>query len=259
MKKVDVLGVKIDDVSLNQALEQIQKWLEGRDKHYIVTPNPEFVMAARKDIEFQNILNKADLAIPDGVGLKLSGKIKNTTPGIDLMEKMVELAEDLGYTVGFLGGKDGVAEKCTECLKKKCPGLKVVFVDDGPEVNSEGDVIARNPAFGGMTKQFFTGDRRASLAMTERVDILFVAFGQVKQEKWIAKNLPYLSIKIAMGVGGSFDYLSGKVKRAPKWMRNFGLEWLFRLAVQPWRLKRQVALIEFVWLSLIAKLTSMRY
>ncbi len=234
LRQVNVLGVKVDDVSIDQAVEIVSGWLKKGDGHYIVTPNPEFVMAARKDPEFKKVLNSADLSIPDGVGLKIGSDIENTTPGVDLLERLCKEAADLGFTTGFLGGRDGVAKKAAECLQKKYPKLKVVFTEDGPEVNSMGNVGVG----------FFSPTIPAC-------DILFVAFGQVKQEKWIAKNLANIPVKVAMGVGGSFDEISGRVPRIPGWIQKIGLKWLARLILQPWRIKRQMALFEFVWLVLV--------
>ncbi len=219
MKKY-ILGVKIDDIDINQSIEIVQDWLSKPGKHYIVTPNPEFIMTAQKDLEFKKILNDADLSIPDGAGLKLSGRIKNTVPGVDFMEKLVEKSVDWGATLGFLGGRNGVAEKTAECLQKKYPKIKIAFAISDLAVSCQ----------------------------LSAVSLLFVAFGAPKQEKWIAENLPKLPVKITMGVGGSFDYISGKIPRAPKWLRHLKLEWLFRLVVQPWRIKRQIKLIKYLWL-----------
>jgi N-acetylglucosaminyldiphosphoundecaprenol N-acetyl-beta-D-mannosaminyltransferase len=239
MNKVQILGVGIDDVSLSEAVSCVKTWLndsKGNKKYIIVTPNPEFLLAARNDPEFREILNRADLAIPDGAGLKLSGKITNVTPGVDLMEELCKLASREGYSIALIGGKKGVAERTKQCLVKRYPNLKIVFADSGPELKTTSDY---------------------SLNTTYHIpntDILFVAFGQVKQEKWIDANLNKLSVKIAMGVGGAFDYISGEVPRAPKWMRSLGLEWLFRLIVQPWRIKRQLKLLKYVWLILKERL-----
>lgn len=223
--KVDVLGVKVDDVTMDEAIDRVCGWLARGGRHYIVTPNPEMVVAAQKDEIFKKILNDADLAIPDGRGLKLSGKVKNTVYGTDFMEKLVSLAAEKGFTTGFLGGRDEVAKKTAECLKKKYPGLKVAFAESGGEVDEDGELVAAAPT-----------------------DLLFVAFGHIKQEKWIVSNLDKIPVKVAMGVGGAFDYLSGTVPRAPEWIRNLGFEWLFRLLIQPWRIKRQLALFKYLWL-----------
>jgi len=230
MKK-EVLGVKIDDLNIPEIVETVTRWLKGKGKHYIVTPNPEIVMMAQRDLELKKILNQADLSIPDGVGLKLATDIVCTSPGIDVLEALVKLAADLGFTTGFLGGREMVAQQTADCLQKKYKNLKVVFAEDGGEVDAQGN--------------------SEDLGKLRRVDLLFVAFGPPKQEKWINKNLGKIDVKVAMGVGGAFDYLSGKVPRAPKFLRSLGLEWLFRLIMQPWRIKRQLALLKY--LSLMVK------
>lgn len=219
MKKI-LLGVKIDDVTMDQATQIALDLIKKPGKHYIVTPNPEMLVMAQKDEDFKKVLNSADLSIPDGVGLRLSGDIVMTIPGIDFMEELIKLAEDQAFTIGFLGGQDGVAKKTAECLLKKYPKLKVNFAGGEP---------GKIPA----------------------TDILFVAFGPPKQEKWIAANLDKIAVKVAMGVGGSFDYISGKVPRAPLWVRNLGFEWLFRLAVEPWRIKRQLKLLKYLKLLMV--------
>jgi len=224
--KRKVLGIKIDDVSIPEIVNTVAGWLKKGGKHYIVTPNPEIVIMAQKDTELKEIINKADLAIPDGNGLRLTTEIVCNSPGIDVMEELVKRASDWGAAVGFLGGRGDVAEKTAECLKKKYPKLKVSFADSGGEVNEEGKLLK-------------------SLKLP-KLDLLFVAFGPPKQEKWIAKNLAKLPVKVAMVVGGSFDIVSGKLLRAPLWIRKLGLEWLFRLAVQPWRIKRQLSLIKYL-------------
>lgn len=262
--KIDILGVKVDNINQADALAKIEKWIWNPGKHYIVTPNPEFIVAAQKDKLFNKILNDADLSIPDGAGLKLSGKIKNTFSGTDLMEKLIELAAEKGFTVGFLGGKGEVAEKCVECLQKKYPGLKISFIGSGGEVDENGVILRATPtecrrsrevtlkninsSYGMFSSRF----NRSSNNNIPPTDILFVAFGHIKQEKWIANNLDKIPVKVAMGVGGAFDYLSGMVPRAPKYLRNLGLEWLFRLIMQPWRIKRQFALLQYLWLLVLS-------
>lgn len=231
-----VLGVDIDDVSQKEAVEVILSWLKKGGKYFVVTPNPEFIMLAQSDEGFRKVLNAADLAIPDGIGLKRFAGFKNITPGVYLMEELCRVAAEKGFTTGFLGGRDGVAERAAECLQKKYPGLKVAFAEDGPEVNTAGEVMS--PA----------GSPRSPSSVTiPACDILFVGFGQVKQEKWIVKNLEKLPVKVAMGVGGSFDETSGKVPRIPRRVQDLGLKWLFRLILQPWRFKRQLKIWQFAW------------
>lgn len=229
MKKT-VLGIKVDDVTEEEALAVVEQLLKKPGKHYIVTPNPEFIVAAQQDPVFTKILNGADLSIPDGIGLKLVGKVKNRLAGIDLMEKMIDLAAREDYSVGLLGARGDTAEKAAQVLKTKYPSLKISLAESGGEV---GEVGSRPTA------------SNNSIPPT---DILFVAFGHGKQEQWMADNLSQVPVKLAMGVGGSFDLISGKLPRAPGWVRIVGLEWLFRLILQPWRIKRQLALIKFLWL-----------
>lgn len=238
LKKVNILGVKIDDVSMDQAVEIVEEWLKDGGRHYIVTPNPEFIIAAQKDLEFRRVLNNADLAIPDGVGLKLArfarasrrrrgspratarraSDMENTIAGVDFLERLCKVAAERGFTTGFLGGRGEVAKQAAECLQKKYLGLKVVFAEDGGDVDEEGEELTDYslPASTQRGEQT-TAKQKAVSSKLLAVDLLFVAFGQVKQEKWIAKNLDKLPVKVAMGVGGSFDYISGRVPRAPRW------------------------------------------
>lgn len=250
--QIKILGVKIDGINLNDTVKMVEQWIRNPGKHYIVTPNLEFILAAQKDYEFKKILNNADLAIPDSSSLGLSYwlleknrlirlflwplfflPVKQLIPfdrvsGTDLMEALCKQASEKGFTTGFLGGRGEVAKEAAKCLQKKYPKLKIVFAGSGGEVNKDGKSLKE--------------------LKLPNADILFVAFGHIKQEKWIASNLDKIPVKVAMGVGGAFDYLSGSVPRAPKWMRNLGFEWLFRLIIQPRRIKRQLALLQYLWL-----------
>ncbi len=251
--KIDILGVKIDRVNLNEALAITEKWIWNPGKHYIVTPNLEFILVAQQDRQFREVLNKADLAIPDSSRLGLSYwllrksrlerlllwpllffpvKIMmqfDVVTGTDFMEALCKVAAEKGFITGFLGGKDEVAERTAERLKKKYPKLKVIFAESGGTVANNG---------------------QSSVTKVPPTDILFVAFGHIKQEKWIANNLDKIPVKVAVGVGGAFDYLSGSVPRASKWVQESGFEWLFRLVIQPWRIKRQLVLFKYLLLLL---------
>lgn len=224
MKKVKILDVGITSAKESEILEYITKGLEKpAEKYFIVTPNPEILMYAVKHPSFKKILNEAKIALPDGVGVILASKImgepiEHRVTGVDLMENVCKAMSKRIGTVGFLGGQGGVAERTAECLKKKYPGLKVNFAAD---------------------------EWNQSKIEAKKIDFLFVAFGFPKQEEWIYNNLPQIPVTAAMGVGGAFDYFSGKIPRAPKLIRIIGLEWLFRLIVQPWRIKRQLALPKF--------------
>lgn len=234
IEKKNILGVGITNASGNEILEYIVKNIENfKKKLFIATPNPEFLVRASKNSDFKNILNRADLASADGIGVIIAGKflgrpLKGRFTGIDLVKNLCKRVAEKPITVGFLGGRAGVAEKTAECLRKNYPGLKVAFVqEEWPKAGKSGNI-----------------------------DILFVAFGAPKQEIWINENLTKIPVKVAIGVGGAFDYISGNVSRAPSWVQNIGLEWLYRLIVQPWRIKRQIALLEFIALVLKEKFKS---
>lgn len=232
--KRKILGVGITNAKKEEILEYLIKKLEnGGKKVFITTPNPEILVLANKNEDYKKILNSADLALPDGVGLttlaRLIGKgLKQRVTGTDFVENVSERVAKKPIIIGFLGGQPGVAEKASECLKVRFPGLKVAFAISD---------LASNDSF----------------IKSLKCDMLFVALGAPKQEKWIAENLEKLPVKAAMGVGGALDYISGAVPRAPRLIRNLGFEWLFRLVIQPWRLKRQLRLITFIKLMITSE------
>jgi len=233
--KVNILGVQIDNLNKAGVLGKVEEFLSDGRQHYIVTPNPEIVVAAEKDKEFLEILNKADLAVPDGFGLILASRylrrpLSERITGVDLMLEICKMAEQKNYSVFLVSAKEGLAkpEEVAEALAKKIPRLKI-----------SGDILARKE----------TEENLIQKINLEKPKILFVALGAGRQEKLIVKNLDKMpSVKIAMGVGGAFDFIAGKIKRAPSWMRKIGFEWLWRLFMQPWRLKRILtATIKFSW------------
>jgi len=237
---MEILGVKIDSVTYQEALEKAKKILDSEGKYYIVTPNPELLVRAHKDPEFKKILNSADLSLPDGVGLvALSGlggeKLPERVTGVDFLDGLAALAENLGFSLYLLGGEQNVAKKAAEELRKRYPKLNIVGASSGNP----------DPKFDSVTRKPLT---------RKKIDILAVAYGSPKQEKWIARNLHLLNVKVAIGVGGAFDFISGKTRRAPVWMRKASLEWLFRLLNEPRRVKRQLALPYFIYLVIREKL-----
>lgn len=252
--KNDILGVGITNAKKEQVLEYLLEKIEKtKDKVSVVTPNPEMVVLAYKNSSFKALLNQADIALCDGTGLMWAGNVlgkpfSERVTGTDFLEYVCEEVVRKPITVGFLGGKNGVAAKTAECLIKKYPGLKVVFVAE--EWSEEGFKM-----YDLSFKSENTKNDTSSMIHNRSIDILFVAYGFPKQEEWIAENLPKLPVRVAMGVGGAFDYISGNVARAPKWVQAIGFEWLFRLVVQPWRFKRQFALLQFVFLVLKEKLS----
>ncbi len=234
MEEVDILGVKISRADYVTATKEIERFLVDGKKHYIVTPNPEFVVLAQTDQEFRQILNQADLAIPDGVGLRVGTRVTGT----DLMIKLCGLAAKKGYSIFLLGGRNGVAEEAAKRLKAQFANLNIVGTcEANPKEVGAG-------AFEG-----------TALQAKPSIDFLFVAYGAPKQEKWIARNLDKIPVRVAMGVGGAFDFIAGKRKRAPKFLRQLGLEWLWRLIQEPQRFPRILnAIIKFPLLVFLHKL-----
>lgn len=234
-----ILGIKVDCINLTEVLKKLVRWVEGSGQRYIVTPNPEMLVEAQKDEQFKRVLNEADLAIPDGIGLVWSSRaIKERVAGAELMMEMCRLASQNGYKVFLLGGVGETASKAASKLEKKFDGL-VIKAESGPQ-NIKQATDTENERVIKMINDF-------------KPHFLMVGFGHNKQEKWISKNLNKLKVKVAMGVGGSFDYLVKPHLRAPKMIQGIGLEWLWRLALQPWRIKRQLRLVKFVWMKFKAR------
>lgn len=246
LPSIKILGTDITIASEKDILEYITKRIrKSAEKFYIVTPNPEILIHATRSKSFQAILNGALVSIPDGIGVPMAGRILRKQiigriTGVDLMDELCRESALQGLTVGFLGGRGGVAELTAECLCEKYPGLIVKFVgEEWPTKNIEYGI--KNLEKGIHNSKFKIQNSNS------HIDILFVAFGHPKQEEWIAKNLSQIDVTCAMGVGGAFDYISGKVPRAPKFVRKVGMEWAFRLTRQPWRVRRQLALPAFVY------------
>jgi len=226
-----ILGVKIDNLGTDEALQKAEDLLLDEQQRYIVTPNPEFLVRAQKDQTYRQILNQADLAVADGIGLVLAARflkqpLKQRITGVDLMEQICQQAAKKGWQVFLHGARPepAVALAAAQVLRNKYPGLKIDLLGPGNQTTPT---------------------------------ILFVALGSPKQEKWIAHYLPKLpQVDLAIGVGGAFDFISGRVKRAPTLVQKIGLEWLWRLAKQPWRWPRiYQAVIVFPWLVLKEKWT----
>ncbi len=216
-----ILGVKIDELTFAEVMAKITLFLDEKKFHQIVTVNPEFVLTVQKDSEFKEVLNQADLNIPDGVGLKLGAwllgqKIGERLTGVDLTWELAKLANQKGYSIYFLGATTGVAEKASKKIKLLYPNLKIA------------GCYAGTPDEPGLIEKI----------NNTNADILLVAFGAPKQDKFIFNNKSNIKIKVAMGVGGTFDYIAGVVPRAPKFLRSLGLEWLYRLIRQPKRIGR---------------------
>ncbi|MBU2037181.1 WecB/TagA/CpsF family glycosyltransferase [Patescibacteria group bacterium] len=216
-----ILGVKIDNLDIKESLQKISSFLINGRQHYIVLPYAAFLVQAQKDEEFRKILNQADLSLPDGIGPVLASRIigqemvKGRITGIDLIWALFDKF-GAAHSVFLFGAKEGVAQEAAEKIAVKYPTAKIVGTLNGYVNDTEAITVINN----------------------SDAEILLVALGMPKQEKWIYNNLKKLpAIKLAIGVGGSFDFISGRVRRAPKIVQKMGLEWLWRLFRQPnqWR------------------------
>ena len=229
--KTNILNINFDTFTRNQALEKTLNFLGENKNHMIFTPNPEMVMYAQKDKDFLKILNKADLTIPDGIGIVLASKlnkikIEQRVAGCDLVYSIFDKISDKGYNVYLLGGDHGVCENAKKNIELKY-NIKIVGFHHG--YFNENDSV-----------------RIISDINHLETDILLVGLGFPKQEKWIYENRNLLKTKICIGVGGTLDVLSGKVNRAPVFYQNIGMEWLYRLFKQPSRIVRVIQIPIFI-------------
>lgn len=231
---IKILGVSIDNITVEESGEITKRLIERSNKtcKLIFAPNVEFVMKAQEDEEFFNILKESDLATPDSIGImigaKLQGKkFKARIPGQAYFREVVRVGEKENWTFYLLGGLPGIAEQAKQNLLTIFPNLKIIGLHDGYlEGNVEEQVIEEINFL--------------------QPNVLFVAMGAPKQEKWIYKNRNKLKVDVAAGQGGTFDYEAGRIKRAPKFIQKIGMEWLWRLILQPSRIVRMLALPKFI-------------
>jgi N-acetylglucosaminyldiphosphoundecaprenol N-acetyl-beta-D-mannosaminyltransferase len=232
--RITILGIPVDNITEDEAMQRIAAFLEAGGPHHVVTVNPEFIMEAQHNALFRSVLHAANLATPDGFGLLLAARwlgtpLRGRATGVALVQRIAALAAARGYRLFLLGAAPGVAEEAAAVLRARHPRLHIVG------------------CFAGTPHPRHEPFLRQIIAAT-RPDVLFVAYGHPRQDLWIARNQPALRVPLAMGVGGVYDYLSGRVPLAPAWVRRIGLEWLYRLARQPRRWRRiLVAVPLFLW------------
>jgi N-acetylglucosaminyldiphosphoundecaprenol N-acetyl-beta-D-mannosaminyltransferase len=239
MESIRVLGVRVDELDIGGTLDRIEELLDAGGHHLVATVNPEFVMLARRDPEFRRVLEGAALCLADGWGVTWAASrqgrpLPARVTGVDLIPALAERAARKGWRLFLLGAAPGVAEAVGSLLVAEHPTLAIAGYHAGV-AGPEGD------------------EESLRLIATAHPDIVLVAYGAPRQELWIARNLARLDAGVGIGVGGSFDYLSGRVRRAPAWMRRSGLEWLYRLLRQPWRARRMAVLPRFALEVLRAK------
>ncbi|SET06115.1 N-acetylmannosaminyltransferase [Natronincola peptidivorans] len=233
-QQVRILGVPIDIITEEETFQKLVSFLdaEGEALKKIYTPNPEIVMVAQQDPELLKALEDADLVLPDGIGLLIASKLKGfglkeRVTGIDTMDKLLTYCGEQGKSIFLLGGKPGTAEIACKNMGNKYRGLKIAGFHHG--YFQEMDEV-----------EIVEGINKA------QPDVLFVCLGAPKQEKWVNKYKHQLHCRLAMGVGGSVDIYAGTAKRAPVIFQKTGLEWFYRLAKEPWRIKRMMALPKFL-------------
>ncbi len=238
--KSDILGVSFDNVTLEEAVAAGAALAAGPGTGYVVTPNPEFIMEARKDPSFAADLAGAALTIADGVGVIYAAKIlgtplKSRVPGIDFAAGLMGEMAKKGQRLYLLGAKPGVADLAAANLEKDYPGLSVCGSHDGYFKEEESAAIA-------------AGIRESG------ADAVFVCLGAPKQEAWMADYGAATGAHLLVGLGGSLDVFAGTVERAPAVWQKLGLEWLYRLVKEPWRWKRMIRLPLVLWYALLARL-----
>ena len=268
---VDVLGVRFHNLGRAEAARAIAELARTGDKAYVVKPYSEYMPRAARDARIRETLNGADLCLADGIGvlwaahyLSLPGgllrallqlplslaavalnpaairrPLRENMAGVDLTWAMLARLDEAGSRLFLLGGTEEEVRGTRERVEARFPGLRVVGTQHG-----HFDVSGKeNAAVLGLINE-------------ARPQVLLVAMGFPRQEEWIVANLPRLQVNVALAEGGSFSFISGVVLRAPHWLRRLGLEWLYRLARQPWRLRRQLAIPRFVWLVVRERLRS---
>ncbi|MGG7058131.1 WecB/TagA/CpsF family glycosyltransferase [Clostridium tertium] len=243
MSRINFLNTEIDNLTMDEAVKEIEKLVISRKPSYVVTPNVDHIVKLEEDSEFKEVYENANLILTDGMPLvwisKLMGSsIKEKVSGSDLFPKVCEMSAKKGYKVFLLGAADGVAEKAAKNLKNKYCGLKIVGT--------------YSPSYG-----FETNKNEISyiveLINKKKPDILAVGLGAPKQEKFIHKYKNRLNVPVSLAIGASIDFEAGNIKRAPKWMQNIGLEWFYRLCKEPKRMFKRYIVDDMIIFKLIVK------
>lgn len=248
---VKIFGVQISITHKEKALRQVQEFVSKKKKFSIVTPNPEIVLKAVEDASYRAILNQADIAIPDGIGLVWASKLIDGTEltlikGRDLFLDLCKLANKKGWRIYLLGGEYDEALRAKQQLESTLKRIKI-RANSGPILNEFGDPVDKE------NQSVESNILREILDF--RPQLLFIAFSAPKQERWMMRHLADLPVGGAMVIGGALNYTSGRSSLPPDWLAKWGLEWLWRGLTEPWRFKRIInAAIVFPWKVFLYKL-----
>ncbi|SKA94286.1 WecB/TagA/CpsF family glycosyltransferase [Sporosarcina newyorkensis] len=228
--KEEILGVNVNTENYDELIPKVFANIDEGKKSLVVAINPEKLMKAKEDAELKALLNRAEFQIPDGIGVILAsklkkGQIRSRVTGIDMMDRIVQEAAKRGKRIFLYGAKPGVADAAAKRLQELHPDIQIAGVQHGYEKDTQVVLDTINKA---------------------QPDILFVAMGSPKQEQWIEQHRNQLHPILYQGVGGSFDVLAGNIKRAPVAFQKVGAEWLYRLLLEPSRIKRQMNLPKFL-------------
>ncbi len=247
MDSIKIFGVRIHNTTLMEVTNLLREYLKGDKLSVIYTPNTEIVMAAKDDQRLKELLNRADLVIPDGIGLIYGSKIKKKplkerVTGFDTSMKLLNIANENSYSIFLLGGKDGVSKIAAENIKKDYPNIQIAGYQHGYFKGSHLGLVD-------------TEEEKEILNTINKLnpDIIFVGLGFPMQEKWIDANKDILNSRVIIGNGGVMDILAGNSKRAPEIYQKFGLEWFYRLMQNPSRIKRQLVIPKFMLQVLFGK------
>lgn len=242
MARMRFMSIMIDNLTMEEAIDKMDQLIQENNASYVVTPNVDHMVQLEKDKEFKKCYKEASLVLTDGKPLiwisKLYGHpIKEKVSGSDLLPKLCALAQQKGYTMYFLGAAEGVADKAAKNLTNRYPGLKIVGT--------------YSPEYG-FEKEEKKVKEIVELVREAKPDIVIVALGAPKQEKFIYRNRKEMNVPLALGLGASLDFEAGTVKRAPKWMSSIGLEWLYRIFQEPKRMVKRyffdaVKIVPMVW------------
>ena len=233
-RAISILGVPVHAVTMAETLQYTWQFMQEPRLHQIATVNPEFVMAAQQDAAFRRVLRAADLCVPDGVGLLLAARrygrrLPERVAGSELVYQLAALCAHQGWRLFLLGAAPGVAAEAATIFRERYPDLQIAGTYAGsPDAGENDNIVAR--------------------INESRAEVLYVAYGAPRQDKWIARNRQTLqTVRVALGVGGALDFVTGRTVRAPRWLQKLGLEWLHRLLREPWRWRRMLALPRFTW------------